>query len=393
MNGPLITNPSRRTLSFWAGLSALNLAAGVVVSSQPQRLSDLETIQSWGRRWLLDHGNVYLEPDWAVDYPPNAIVALSPLGLLPMDVAHPLWLTLNLVMAVVAPYAGARFFRPREPLRVIALPILFFLCWGGVRTLTQFTLAALTCGMIALAVADRARLAGGAWLGLAMIKPHVALPVFLWSVFTRRWVVALTSVATAAVLYVVFCLWSGGHPLRVLARYADILGTFHTGDAILTGLSELRPLIVRLTGDVSTAGTIVTLTASGVFGGICVLGFREGALRTPVTYAAPSLVACWVLMSVYHLTYGFVILLPVMMQLALDDGEITPLRRGLFWLLQLAMMFDLPGLSRFAGLGDTALYANLLSHADRAVMLTLFAGLVVLARKQSKITSPECVRP
>jgi hypothetical protein len=46
------------------------------------------------------------------------------------------------------------------------------------------------------------------------------------------------------------------------------------------------------------------------------------------------------------------------------------------------MMFDIPGLSRRAGLDDTALYANVLAHADRALMVALFVGLVALAWRE-----------
>ena len=44
------------------------------------------------------------------------------------------------------------------------------------------------------------------------------------------------------------------------------------------------------------------------------------------------------------------ILLPVMMLLALNDAPRSRLRKALFWMLQLGMMFDIPGLSRRAGL-------------------------------------------
>ncbi len=389
MNGPLFTKPTRRTLIIWASLAAVNLAAGVVVSSQPQRLSDLESIQRWGNHWLVGRENIYLEPEWMVDYPPNAIVLLSPLGLLSLEAAHPLWMMLNLAMAIIAPFVAARFFRPHDPFRVIALPILMFLCWSGVRTLTQFSLAPLTCSMVAMAVADRARVTSGAWLGLAMMKPHVALPVFLWSVLTRRWVVALTSAGVAGVLFAAFCVWSQGDPSRVLARYAEILATLHTGDAILAGISELRPLVAQVTGNSSTADVAAAWIAVSALAAICVVGIQEGAVRKRAVYAAPPLVACWSLLTFYHLTYGFVVLLPVLMLLALNDTETSPLRRALFWLLQFAMMFDIPGLSRRAGLGDTAIYANVLSHADRVLMLTLFAGLVTLAWRES---TPEDVR-
>jgi hypothetical protein len=48
VSGPLFTKPSRRALIVWGTLAALNLAAGVVVSSQAHRLYDLETMMRWG---------------------------------------------------------------------------------------------------------------------------------------------------------------------------------------------------------------------------------------------------------------------------------------------------------------------------------------------------------
>jgi hypothetical protein len=114
-----------------------------------------------------------------------------------------------------------------------------------------------------------------------------------------------------------------------------------------------------------------------------VTGFLEGAVRKHVLYAAPPLVACWSLMTFYHLTYGFVILLPVMMLLALNDAPRSRLRLGLFWLLQLGMMFDIPGLSRRAGLAGTPLFTNVLAHGDRALIVTLLIGLVVLAWQEA----------
>jgi hypothetical protein len=370
-------------LIFWAALATLNLSAGVVVSSQPHRLYDLDSIREWGWYWLVAGTNIYEPGGWgAVDYPPNAMVVLSPLGLLSLGVAYPAWMLLNLAMAGVAPYAAARFFRPHDPVRVIGLPILMFLCWGGIRTLTQFTLLALTCSMAALVFANIRPVAAGVWLGLAMMKPQVAVPVFLWTVFTRRWRVVLMSLAVVGGLAAIFCIRAGAHPLWVAARYVEILAMYHTGTTNLAGISELRPLIYRLVSNVAEVDAIATSLALGLLAAICVMGFQEGAARKPVLYAAPPLVACWSLMSFYHLTYGFVILLPVMMLLALNDSERSTLRKTLFWTLQLGMMFDMPGLSRRAGLEGTALFTQVLAHADRALIVALFVGLVVLTYRE-----------
>ena len=44
---------------FWAALAALNLAAGIVISSQTHRMSDLENMMRWGHAWLVEGRNVY----------------------------------------------------------------------------------------------------------------------------------------------------------------------------------------------------------------------------------------------------------------------------------------------------------------------------------------------
>ena len=384
MSGPLFTKPARRLLMAWGTLALLNLAAGVVVSSQTSRLDNLASMMRWGNRWLIEGTNVFEPGRWGtVEYPPNAVVLLSPLGLLPLTVAHPIWLLMNLAMTVLAPYYAARFLRPHDPFRVIALPILMFLCWGGVRSLTQFTLVALTCSMAAMAVSIRRPITGGVWLGLAMMRPQVAIPVFLWSVFTRRWSVVLTSLAVIGGLVAVFCLRSDAHPFWVAFRYAEMFAVHHIGEGTLAGISELRPLIRQLVTDTSDVDAIAGSIALGLISGICVAGCQEGAVRKRVLYAAPPLVACWSLMTFYHHTYGFVILLPVMMLLALNDAPRSRLRLGLFWVLQLGMMFDIPSLSRRAGLSETVLFANILAHADRMLMVTLFVGLVALAWREA----------
>ena len=387
MSGQLFTKPSRRILIFWASLAALNLSAGVVISLQPQRLTDLESIQNWGRRWLVGGQQIYRPHDSFVDYPPNAIVLLSPLGLLSPEMAAAIWLMVNVAMVLLVAYLAARFFRPHDPFRIILLPILMFLCWGGVRTLTQFSLLALVFSMTAMSLADRTRVVSGMSLGLALMKPHVALPVVLWSLFTRRWVVLFVGASTALALFAVFCVRSSSDPFWVVVSYVAILAMYHTGDAILAGLSELRPLILQLVGEASRADALGAAIALGLLATICMGGFDEGRVKKRVLYTAPPLVALWSLMTFYHLTYGFIILLPVMMLLALHDSEPSTLRRGLFWLLQLGMMFDIPGLSRRAGLGDTALHASVLSHADRALMVGLFVGLVILGWRERMFES------
>lgn len=384
-HGPLFTKPTQRVLMFWAALALLNLAAGSVLASQENRTTDLESMMRWGREWLVHRTDVYQPADSGTDYPPHAIVLLSPLGLIPRTAAILFWSFFNLCLACVAPYLAARFYRPHAPFRVVLLPILMFLCWGGLRTLLQFSLLALTLSMLTLTLADRRPMARGTVLGLALMKPQVALPVFCWALFTRRWKVVITSVAVVAGGFAIYCVWAYADPFFVIRRYTSILARYHTGEALLAGVSELRPAIRALVTDVSDVDAIAGSFALGLFAGICVAGFQEGSVRQRVLYAAPPLVACWSLLTFYHLTYGFVVLLPVMMLLALKDGECSRLRMALFWVLQIGMMIDVPGLARRAGLSG-GLLGTSLSHVDRVLILFVFGGLVVLAWQEPPLS-------
>lgn len=71
------------SVAIWAALATLNLAAGVVIASWPARQADLDTMRRWTRAWLLDGRNIYAVDQRWPEYPPHAIVALSPIALLP----------------------------------------------------------------------------------------------------------------------------------------------------------------------------------------------------------------------------------------------------------------------------------------------------------------------
>ena len=149
----------------------------------------------------------------------------------------------------------------------------------------------------------------------------------------------------------------------------------------MVGLSELRPLVSTVTSpeasDAVAAAIAVLLLAF-----VCLVGIREGRSSRTLLYSAPPLAALWSLLTFYHLTYGFLVLLPAAaLLLVSQQRETLARRRLLFWFLQLAMMLDVPGLWRRFGmpLGTHAYVDGVLMHVDRAVMLLLFVGVGELA--------------
>ena len=162
------------------------------------------------------------------------------------------------------------------------------------------------------------------------------------------------------------------------------LRVYYTGDAIMTGATDLRPLIHHFVQNVRTLDVIAGGLSLAIVAGICAVGFQEGRWRTRTLYSAPPLAACWSLLVFYHLSYGFVILLPAMMLVAFNDAPQTSLRRSVLWALQLAMMMNVPGLLRHSPLADAPLATALINHFDRFLTLGIFAGLVTLAWREGE---------
>ena len=383
MSGPPFTKPRRRAIWIWGALAVTNLGIGILIALLPSRAIDFEGVWRWTRQWVVEGLNIYAVNDVndGSDYPPHAIVLLSPLGLIPFDLAVPMWALVNLVLACLAPYLAARFIRPGVPFSAMLLPTLMFLTWGGVRTLLQFSLLALTCGMAALALAERRPIWSGILLGLAAMKPHIALPMFLWAIFTRRFRCVAVAILTVVGGLVVFCIRATANPVDVVRQHLAFLGGVLSGDGRRVGLSEIRPLVEAVLPPGPPSDFMAAALALGLLAFICGAGLQEGKTRTMSMFAAPPLAAFWVLLTFYHLTYGFILLLPAMMLLAVGELESSRLRKWLFWTIQAGLMFDVPGLWRMSGLSGPGVVDAVFANLDRGLFLALFIGFVVLSRR------------
>lgn len=386
-------HPRRIVLIAWAVAALVNLSAGLVIASWPDRQIDLESVRGWIQQWLIDGTNLYVVPGAATDYPPHAIVALTPLAVIPGEWIVALWAAFNLALVVLAPYLALRIARPEWPRRVLLLPLLMFLCWGGSRTLLQFTLLALVFGLLSMKLADRRPGLSGICLGLALMKPQIAVPFVLWTIFTRRVqtiVVALVVVVSGLAL---FCVFAHTGPFAVIRGYADVLGRLYLLDEDLrmVGLAQLRPLILFAVPDVDLASALAVAFAIGLLILVVVIGARERNRPGEFWISAPPLAAVWSLLTFYHLTYGFLLLLPVATLLIfLNDTATRSMRRTVFWIMQAALMFDIPNMwPRLASLviaDRPTPFEVLASHADRILMAALFVSLVVIAKKVERRT-------
>lgn len=187
-----------------------------------------------------------------------------------------------------------------------------------------------------------------------------------------------------------FCVRAVASPADVARRYMATLAEIYTGDPFVVELSQLRPVVSLLMGHAGGVDIVSAAIAAALLTAAVWLAFRDTA-SGPLGYAAPGLVGLWSLLTFFHLTYGFVLLVPLAVALVIDDNPRTAvLRTRLFWLLQLGLMVDVPGVWRRldtlwalpTALGGVA------AHADRALMLTLFCGVAWLAAQPPSRAAP-----
>jgi Glycosyltransferase family 87 len=379
----------RAVLLLWSALALANLSAGVVLAWQPDRASDLETMHRWGKAWLVDGRNPYGDADEAPDYPPHGLVALAPIGLLPAGWLVPVWGVVNLAIAVLTPYLAVRAFDPTIRFATAAVPILMFLCWGTFRILLQFSLLTFALGLLAMVLADKRPIASGVCLGLALLKPQLAVPFFCWMLFTRHVRVAIVAIAVVLAGFVIFCLRAHANPVAVVDHWRQNLQLLYTGDAILSGISDLRPLIRLTVSNLTLVDAIAGSIALAIFVAICVMGFEEARWQRAVIYCAPPLVGLWSLMTFYFLTYGFLLFLPTAVLLIFArDPQTRRVRMIMFSVLQALLMVDVPGLWRRIGHLAPAwpvLHA-VAPHFDRVLPLAAFASVVMLYRRARQLS-------
>jgi hypothetical protein len=140
--------------------------------------------------------------------------------------------------------------------------------------------------------------------------------------------------------------------------------------------------VAEMTSNVQTTDAIAVSVACFLFAVVCLVGVIERNRGADRLYAAPALAGVWSLLTFYHLTYGFVLLLPLTALLRFsDDVETLVFRTRLFWALQIALMADIPGVWRrirpLVGAPDWVNAA--VPHTDQALMLVLFACVATLA--------------
>jgi hypothetical protein len=365
---------AKRRSGLWGMLAVANLTYGVLLARDPARTDDFLTVLSWASAWLLRGVNLYT-PEWAADYPPHAIVTLAPLSLIPASFIAWVWVAVNVLLAVAVPWLALRVMCPDAPRWGRIEVTLLFLCWSGTKILTQYSLLMLALSLIGMWLADLRPVASGVAIGLALMKPQIAFPVFLWVALARRWKIVSSAAVAVAVGWLVYAARAGLSPVTLVTGYISVLQTYYTGPTAVRGVSNLRPLFEQFT----TPEAAEPAAASAALLMLAIIVGLASRRRRDDRLLIPALGGVWSLSTVYHLTYGFILLLPASILLRLDRGTRDGVaRRAIFWIVQAALIVDSPGIARRTATLLSPFAAAALSHADRLLMLLVFAAIVRL---------------
>ena len=390
-----MTTP-RRSQLFRAGLfllgvaAAVNIGAGVTLALRdPRRASDLWTMVAWCRDWLLDARSLYAGADAFTDYPPNAIVLLSPLALVPTRWIVPLWTTGALALTPVLPWLVMRCASPagtkddvfstvHQRHQALIAPTLLYLCWAAPRTLLQFSLLSMTLACLAMLIADSHGLASGLVLGLALFKPHIAGPFALWMLVTgriRSLIVAMVVVALGLGMYDTRIAES---PVVTVAGWGGVIGRAYGGPDALVGHTSIRAWVFSAIDDPASADVVWLAVSAALLIGLCVLAVRDRSRALDEGgMAVPAMFGMWSLLTIYHNGNNMILMLPAFAFLWFRTDR---WRSTTYWMamaaLQVALVFDVP--VRLSGVAHSLGRAGIaIEHFDRVVVLATLAWVLV----------------
>lgn len=370
---------ARAAILFLAVAACVNLTVGAVLAlREPARAVDLWSMYDWCRGWLLSGERLYTAPDATTDYPPNAIVLLSPMALLPPHWLVPMWTAGALALTPVLAYSVIRC-ASRGDRFSVAVPMLLFLCWTSTRTLLQFSALSMTLAFVSLLIVDAHWVASGVLLGLALFKPHIAGPIALHVSLTGRARVAIVAASVVLVGWAAYDARIGEPPLATVSGYWHVLGEQYAGRDGLTGKTSIRAWTHAISGRTGSADAWWIGASALLLIGTCWLARRDSRRALDAGgMAAPALFCLWSLLAIYHNTNNLILMLPAFAFVwFLDDRRTSPRRWVPLLLLQAALIFDVP--TRLIALTRYGRWITLVvDDFDRLVVAAAFVYVAVI---------------
>ena len=382
----------------WGGLAVLCLAAGLMVSNNPGRSDAFLEVRRWLVLWQ-SGANVYELPKLFVDYPPHALVFMSPLLWFP-QVGGEVWfavfnvavcaLTAWTIVSLTSGYAAVPLSRTER--LAYALMLLVWSptrvgIWNG-----QTSPALILCCCLALRMSEWSSVLAGLLMAVGLSKPHIALGFVLLAAFCRMWKMLGVAVITAIVAAFTYTVTVSRSPMDVFSQYLTNLFDVYGGPTFLRAEVDLRPFFTDLIPnyDVAESLYLAWATALGVY--LLYLIWRgRNVPDAGVWVMAAGLM--WSLAVFPFRRYGMLLIAPTVL-LMLWQPRLSERRLTLVGAMIFIIAADMPFIVRHAlvsyGPVAAAKYAFLMHYFNRVVTVVC---LVTAFRMLAKLSAQPAADP
>lgn len=311
----------------WTVVALASLAAAVWVALQPGQLEDLHEVRTWLSYVQSHSADPYAYFDRTLDYPPIALLVLSPLRLIPEGTLAVWFLPFSIVITALAGwvFVGAisdRLYTELPTAQRIAI-VAMILSGSSVRGaiwIGQTVALSVLFGALALAWSRRRPFAAAMMLALCSFKPHLGvgfgLAILLIDGFDV--IVIASAIVISASLLVAAAI--NQSVLTILASYAHNLISMYDGPDRIRGVLSLRWAFEDLTGYYGLATLLyaVAACASLVLIGVVARRAPDAAGRAQATAVA----LLWLLLFLPSQLYNGLMALPAVWLLMWPEGNL-----------------------------------------------------------------------
>lgn len=349
-------------------LATLNMCGGVLVTLARDQVADLFLVASWLQTWL-SGGNLY-GPGSITDYPPWAIVTLSPLASVPRDWLVAVWIVLNLGLAAVIVWRLATIGDENAAnARNLALLLA---STGTIRQLLQFSHLSYALAIVGAFTASP--LIGGLLVGLSLMKPQIGGVIWLWLVLRRDWRRAAYALPVPLLLTAVYIAVAPIGALDLATGYRAAITSQYGDPTELPGQSDLRLWLWSLWPEPSANAVLSGLVLTGLLVPLVMAVVRRRAYGRDIELL--GLCGAISLLAVRHLSYDFLLLLPVLVAWRCPPCAAAPQApRWMFFGLAALLVAAVPSWAKLALAHSAPPATAVVLELDRVMCIAVWAAL------------------
>jgi len=349
-------------------LAALNVCGGVLLTLARDQVADLFLVASWLQIWL-SGGHLY-GPGSITDYPPWAIVTLSPLALVPRDWLVAVWIVFNLGLAAVIVWRLATI--SHENAASVRNLAWLLAATGTIRQLLQFSHLSYALAIVGAFTASP--LVGGLLVGVSLMKPQIGGVVWLWLVLRRDWRRAAYALPVPLILTAVYIAVAPIGLLDLVSGYRAAITSQYGDPSGLPGQSDLRLWLWRLWPDPSVNAVLSGLVLAGLLVPLVMAVVRRRADGRDMELL--GLCGAISLLAVRHLSYDFLLLLPVLVAWRCPPCAATRhAPPGMFFGLAALLVAAVPSWAKLALAHSAPPETRLFLELDRVMCIAVWAAL------------------